>query len=49
MGDARLGVNPDAMPENKRLRRGGAFSLSDRLFHASLFLCFLLCLAFFGG
>jgi hypothetical protein len=29
MGDARLGVNPDAAPENKKLRWGGAFPMSD--------------------
>jgi hypothetical protein len=48
MGDARLGVNPDATPENKRLRRGGALSQIDKAVYAGL-LFFLCIVAFFGA
>src|SRR4249920_882946 len=30
MGDARLGVNPDAASKNKRLRRSGAWLLTEQ-------------------
>src|SRR6476646_5421341 len=38
MGDARLGVNPDAAPENKRLRGAEPFAERSALLCLSIFM-----------
>jgi hypothetical protein len=46
MGDARLAVNPDTTLKNKRLRRGGALSLTDKA-NLCLFALLLVHIGFF--